>query len=124
MWADLRREVADLFVGLARVDVGGLTKTRGSFSDRHDDADRWVSATDEEREALRPVFEKLLEARRRRLSAEWKPGRRDRAAYMRRLRQREDVRAKDRARSAAWRQANKERAAENLRRWRAKRKAS
>lgn len=126
MWADLRREVQDEFVGLQQPDTSTLTRWKGFPADRHPDAERWIAASDEERQEMRGAFDMLLREKIRSIARSWSDGRRDRASwasYMRSYRKRPDAAEKDRKRSAAWRKANRERAAENLRKWRARRKS-
>lgn len=134
-WEDLYCEISELFADAARIEFGTrIVYSPGASipTDREDDADRWISADEAVREAMRPEFDRRLEAFRARCAAalQRSPRKRyvrPREAQRERMksyrRSSEKARAADNARSKAWRQANREQAAAYLRAWRQKRAA-
>lgn len=108
MWADLQTELVELFSDV-RIDRFSLPgRIAGNAPDPHPDADRWLEATPEEREEMRPSFEARLRMVRAEIAKAWKPRRRDRRAYMRALRVKSPgYRERDIARCRAWREKQK-----------------
>jgi hypothetical protein len=123
-WIDLRSDVEEVF-GDVRIErhERGFFVDRG-FRDPHQDADRWLLLSAEEREREAPAFAVKL-ARVRAMNARaLVKRRRDRAAYMRALRARNpELRAREAARSRA-RRDDPEKSAARARAWRERKKGA
>lgn len=127
MWCDLETDVADLFAAIAVETRAMRVELFDRWSDPHEEADHWLSATDEVRSTIAPVYRDRLERVRQMNAAALvkvyrQVVRGSRAAYMRELRQRPDVRARQREVTKAWKAKNPGKNAEYLRAYR-KRKA-
>lgn len=132
MWSDLSSEVQELFSDVRFEHVNAGVSTTSTLVDPHEDADRWLAASDDEREALRPVYAgRLKAAQQRNARALLRSVRKSlprcpmkQATRMREYRKQADAKAKDNARSANWRQSNRDVAAAYLREWRKRRRNS